>query len=598
MQPEVLAPTRPEQTGASGFFKSRLFSSRETPGFGLLETAVLAVYAVLFVWTVAHHIPWADEAQSWLVARDTPFLEIFKTRLRYEGSPGLWHLFLFVLCRLHVSFTAMRWISIVFPIAGIWVFLRYSPFPAILRATLPFSFYLAYQYAVIVRNYIAAPLLIFVIAILFAKPARRMIWLSVVLGLLSNLCSQGLVLAGGFAIMLLIRIWQLRKAEPQYVTVKRFALAATCLIGFWAFAIWCTKPVADNTYIPAWQLTNRLHLGHRPATAATPSAGPAANSGSASAADSAAGDASGMTQAAAGATRPGERSWRRAWQRYSTSINYGLSNWWLISTVVWCVLAGFLIVRKRIYDLLPILLLQMFFEFVAGRAWHLGLILVGMLAILWIDWPREREAVKPAWGAILTVALLAVAFEHWAWTAHAVKADTVGKYDGDRDAAEFLAAHAAGKRVVGFQYWSVGVLPYFPSNIFVNEPKEAFWFWSTKVPIDERYAEAMATHPDYVDIGFHVLPIDPHRPQPGDAERFATIRPALERQILALGGYEETHRFCGDAFSGNGYHEGLCQVILEPIGHEQGARSNLRMEHQNLQPAASAGGFDEEPRHL
>lgn len=555
MRSEAIAQRRPD-AAAAGSAGWGVFRSRQTPRFGPLEAVVFIAWLAMFAWTMAHHVPWVDEAQGWLVARDSSLFDLFNTRLRYEGSPGLWHLLLWILCRMHVSFTAMRGIVSVVPAAGIYVFLRYSPFPAIVRIVLPFSFYLGYQYAIVSRNYIAAPLLIFVCAVLFAKPARNLISLAIVLGLLSNLCAQGLVISAGFAAMIALRLWREKKAGSGSMPIQRLVAACACLCAFWAVSVWSTRPASDDIYTPAWRAT---HLEKKPAASGAAPA-PALSAGQASA---------GMTaeNEAETATRPeGHGTLHHAAERFEESVTYGLSNFWPVSLAAWCIVAVFLVSGKNALDLLPFLLLQVLFEFVAARPWHFGMVLLALVAVLWTDWPDwpiepEENSRAAVWGAILSVVLVVIAAEQCFWTVRAMRTDLAGKYSGDRDAAEFLAGQIPGKTLAGFQYYSIGILPYFSSNIFENQPKEAFWNFSKSVDVDAHLAGTLEKQPELIDVGFAVRP-------PGSAGNAPiglpeTFQPKIEREILATGKYRETHRFCGDAFSGHGYHEGLCQVILE-----------------------------------
>ena len=544
MRPEILTQHKSDRAGFGGTLGARFLTSRAKPSFGVLEAIVLAAYTALLAWTVAHHVPWVDEAQGWLVARDSSLIEIFRTRLHYEGAPGLWHLLLWVLIRLHFSFTAMRWITAVIPVAGMFVFLRYSPFPGIVRVILPFSFYLMYQYAVVSRNYILAPFLIFIVAVLFSNPARNLLSLAVVMGLLSNLCAQGLVLSAGFALMIAVRLWQGRKQGGQSTPWGRVAGATVCLCAFWAFSVWSTRPVADDSYQTAWAITHG---------AASSKAAPGA-----SAVDQSANPSQPTN------SPPDHSSLHHALDRFETNVTYGLSSFWPVSLAIWCIVAAYLFFRKSILDIAPLILLQMLFEFVAARPWHLGMAFLGFVAVLWIDWPREGDRDEPVWRAILSVVLLAVAVEQCFWTARAIRTDVTARYSGDKDAAAFLAPRIAGKTVAGFQYYSVAILPYFSSNIYENQPKQAFWFWTKYVHVDDRIIETVQSHPDYIVVGFAVRAPDAVGGIGAPTGDPQTFLPRIEREILATHKYAETHRFCGDAFSGHGYHEGLCQVILEP----------------------------------
>lgn len=544
MSSDVMAHERPESTRVSGSFFSRIVAPRQKPGFGALEAVVFTLYTAIVAWTVAHHVPWADEAQAWLIARDASLREIFATDLHYEGSPGLWHFFLWILCRMHISYTSMHWISAVIPVIGIFVFLRFTPFPAILRITLPFSFYLLYQYAAIARSYVAVPLLVFIIAILFARPARNLVPLAIVLGLLANLCPQGFCISLGFAAMLAVRLWRSRRNAGGVVSPRRLAAAGAVLAAFWIFAGLTASPTRDNRFMPDWDpVYMRQHRAERQEAAA----------------------ASRTIASESDATHfRGYNRLKRYEYRFTGAITMGLSNSWLVSLVFVCVLTAFLWSRGNLVDLAPYILLQVLFSYVAGHAWHLGNLFIAILGILWVGWPAEEKSNASAWRAILTAMVLVVAIEQCFWSIRALHAEATGKYSGDRDAAEFLAAHLAGKTVAGFGYHCVGVLPYFASNIFENQPREAFWHWKNKDYVDDHVGKALAMHPDYIDVGFDVKPHLGRSSAAEDPQRIQTYRPDAEVEILATGQYRETHRFCGIAFSGHGYDEGECQAILEP----------------------------------
>ncbi len=56
-----------------------------------LETLVLAGYAVFVASAIAHHEPWADEAQAWQLARNVSLHGLLATYLHYEGHLILQH---------------------------------------------------------------------------------------------------------------------------------------------------------------------------------------------------------------------------------------------------------------------------------------------------------------------------------------------------------------------------------------------------------------------------------------------------------------------------------------------------------------------------
>jgi hypothetical protein len=114
--------------------------------FGAVEIVTLFLYAGLLIWAFPHHEPCPDEAQAWQLARTLPFAQMFRL-LSYEGHPGLWYVLLWALSRLHVSYTGMCCVAAVIAFAGITLLVSTSPFPRFVKLLLPFSFYLAFQYA-------------------------------------------------------------------------------------------------------------------------------------------------------------------------------------------------------------------------------------------------------------------------------------------------------------------------------------------------------------------------------------------------------------------------------------------------------------------
>src|SRR3954471_21317868 len=117
------------------------------------QLIVFSIFVTLLAVAVSHHEPWMDEAQAWLLAKDTSFKELFLKYLRYEGSPGLWHLVLMIPAKLGLPYFTINILSAAFSACGVWIFLRYSPFPPLIRMLFPFSYFILFQYAVVARSY-------------------------------------------------------------------------------------------------------------------------------------------------------------------------------------------------------------------------------------------------------------------------------------------------------------------------------------------------------------------------------------------------------------------------------------------------------------
>ena len=190
------------------------------------DLAVWIAYCVMLALVVPWHEPWSDEAQAWLLARDLSLPQLVFHQLRYESHPALWYLILWLPAHLHLPYAAMAWIAAAIAAAGIYVLLRFAPFPFYLRAALPFTFFLAYQYAVVARSYGLFPLLCFLIAHVYRASPPRPLQMAVLLALLANVSIHGTLVACAFAA---VYAWNLFEERSTLKLSARSATAtATC----------------------------------------------------------------------------------------------------------------------------------------------------------------------------------------------------------------------------------------------------------------------------------------------------------------------------------------------------------------------------------
>ena len=60
----------------------------------ITAAAVTVVVNILVIVGLYFHEPWFDEAQAYLLARDSSFHDLLMYWTHYEGHPPLWHLLL------------------------------------------------------------------------------------------------------------------------------------------------------------------------------------------------------------------------------------------------------------------------------------------------------------------------------------------------------------------------------------------------------------------------------------------------------------------------------------------------------------------------
>ena len=160
-----------------------------------MGVVAFSLYALLVIITALRHEPWADEAQSWLLARDASLWQLWTGLLHYEGTPGLWQSTLHVLQLVGIPYTGLNIISGLLGMAGVAVLVWRAPFPRGVRYALPFTYYIFYQYSVVARSYALLPVLLFSCAAIFANWEKRLWLFTTILCLMAAVSIHGLALS-------------------------------------------------------------------------------------------------------------------------------------------------------------------------------------------------------------------------------------------------------------------------------------------------------------------------------------------------------------------------------------------------------------------
>ena len=113
--------------------------------------AIIIVLAQLaLIWT---HVPWHDELQAVLLARDTNTLTQWYTNFRYEGHPPLWHFLLKLMLVFFNEPTALRAATSVATLATAWLIYRKAPFGPWVKLLISLNYFIFFEYAAIARGY-------------------------------------------------------------------------------------------------------------------------------------------------------------------------------------------------------------------------------------------------------------------------------------------------------------------------------------------------------------------------------------------------------------------------------------------------------------
>ena len=442
------------------------------------EIAVLLLFTAIAGTAACYHEPWADEAQAWLIARDAGVPGILR-QMGYEGSPPLWHLLLWVLTRLHLPYAALGAVSAALVAAGMWIWLRRSPLPAVVRLLIPFAFYYQYQYAVVSRSYALSTLLAFAAAALWRAKPVRVIRFAAVLALLAQTNMHGFTIAMGVAGAFgCERTWEWWKKRLPVAQVIECAVGGPLVLASALVARALASPYADCSFKAAVQ----LHKGTRLGSITAAFGGLAGFS-----------KATGLSPSWTLSLILVVAIWvvaarKGAWLPPAIAtgllllypISLGKEPFGILQGVVLVVLVlSWFVAVKHLAAALPFLFTVLAMGLVWSRPWHYGMALTAFLVSVWGAWPAENSPQVQLAKRALAVSLAVLVIAQAPSTARTVYAEIQGRYSGAKATAAFLAPYAGHRRIYCVNFYGTGMQPYFSKNIFANWT-DAYWTWSNR----------------------------------------------------------------------------------------------------------------------
>lgn len=163
------------------------------------EYACIAAFSILSLLMLWQHEAWRDEAQGWLIARDSPSLFSVVRQMGREGTPGLWFYMAYALGRAGLPFRAAQLMSFLTILCVVVIVLRRAPFPPFHRIAFVFGYYVLYEYSVFARTYGLSVLFLTIAAALYRDRFSRPVAYSLAVLLLANTNVHGIILASVLA---------------------------------------------------------------------------------------------------------------------------------------------------------------------------------------------------------------------------------------------------------------------------------------------------------------------------------------------------------------------------------------------------------------
>ncbi len=230
------------EAGTRKFWSPLALTSSERRPPRLLFFAVIVVYVAIVVAVALRHEPWRDEAESWLFVRDTSMATMF-ARLPYGGTPALWFLLLRPIVHSGLPYVAERLTNVVIAAAAVALFTLAAPFTRLTKVLFAFSYFMAYEYAVIARPYALTILLLFAIAAAWRQRWKRPLILAGAVALAANTTVHGLVIAaiaGAAFLYESIRLREIRRAQTS--------ISLVLMLAGGLFAAWELRTLPDTAY--------------------------------------------------------------------------------------------------------------------------------------------------------------------------------------------------------------------------------------------------------------------------------------------------------------------------------------------------------------
>jgi hypothetical protein len=413
---------------------------------------VLLIYVVLIFIVVLNHEQWADEAQAWLLARDSSLFGLLFKNMRYEGHPPLWHLILMLPSRL-LPYRAISIISVLIAGAAVYILLHYSSFPKIVKILLPFTYFFFYQYAVVARNYVLVPILLFLIARIYRNKIRKVYHFTILVCLLANTTVFATLVALSIIFIHMIDLIRMTAELDRKLIIKQITAYAifAAVTGLLVIQLW--QP-ADGSFAVGYEYDIHRIL----------------------------------------------KVSSRAFNDSMTEVGY-VTIFVLIISLIW-----FWQNRLLLLYLLSTLAILALFSVKYYNDWHQGIVFSTWVFVMWLSFQNKggkRLKRLVNWGrkmAILSI-LLVMGFQvYWAVTVSI--SDLRGSYSGGEAVANYIKENGLeNKNICATKFWITAIQPYFSNNIFRNinsGENPAFWRWSKNSGRIEDMNAILETQPDLI----------------------------------------------------------------------------------------------------
>ncbi|MBO4556750.1 MAG: hypothetical protein J5706_08320, partial [Elusimicrobiales bacterium] len=159
------------------YFVKNLFNRKiEFSKKDIFSIAITAIYVLITLILVAHHEPFEDEVNVWMILRNLEGFAMWK-HIFDDGNPPGFFMLLLPFVKSGLSYLSVKMICWLSCVMSVFLLNRFSPFPLFLNIIITFSAPMLYAYPVMARCYSLLPLLIILLAMFYPRynmPAEDM----------------------------------------------------------------------------------------------------------------------------------------------------------------------------------------------------------------------------------------------------------------------------------------------------------------------------------------------------------------------------------------------------------------------------------------
>lgn len=378
-----------------------------------LNPLYLLLWSGLSLYMGSLNQPFADEAQSFLIARDATLAELVTTVVRTEGSPLMWFLYLKLWIAAGLSYENIYLTAVVPNFLAVALWLYKAPFSKSVKYLFPLTYFVLYQYNIIARSYSLALLFVILAAMLYPKRHHHCFLFAITIILLGSITAHTFILACGITALGLWEDKSLPQNKKEYAAYGIIAL-------FVLFNVWLLWPERGNLYLNnkysplfilsnVWQMMSIGFINSYPLI-----------------------------------------SGKEVWSILGLAYFVGILSWLARhcrTSLLWLVIPNML-----------------FMAFVPFKLWHAGLLIATLVFIFWQHRPAPADCFfKGMIGCFFVVQLY--------WSGFAVN-NLIGKFKYAEEAHAFLLKQdISSKDTMIYNFNGLSISPYF------KDAAQSYWNW-------------------------------------------------------------------------------------------------------------------------